>query len=188
MKQLSQIARERGKNQMETWFDLICEDPDSRGVAVGEAETGTFPQKAFRGIFFQHPQCALSLDQTVVDLTREQKTPPYSVPGVNTYSAFPAFINEFVKKHRLFTLEEAIHKMSTQAADSHFLKGRGRITPGSVADVTVFSYEKLEVLGDAIEPRKHPKGIMHVLVNGVPVVENGAHTGARPGKIVKRAA
>ncbi|HIH88906.1 TPA: amidohydrolase family protein [Candidatus Bathyarchaeota archaeon] len=186
-KHITQIAKERGKNPLDTWFDLICEDPDSRGVAVGVAETGSFPQKPFRALFFQHPVCALSLDQTVVDTTREQKTPPYNIPGINTFAAFPGFINEFVKKHKLFTLEQAIRVMSTQAADNHFLKGRGRIIPGSVADVTIFDYDKLEITGDAVEPRKYPKGIVHVLVNGVPVVENGKHTGATPGRVVKRA-
>jgi N-acyl-D-amino-acid deacylase len=186
MKQIAQIAKERGKPPIETWFDLICEDPDSRGVAVGEAETGNFPQKPFRALYFQHQACALSLDQSVTNHTREQKTPPYSIPGVNSFSAFPGFINEFVKKHKIFTLEQAIHKMSTAAADNLFLKGRGRITEGSIADITIFNYDKLEVIGDAIEPRRYPKGIEHVIVNGKQVVENGKHTGSTPGKIVKR--
>jgi N-acyl-D-amino-acid deacylase len=186
-KHVAQIAKERSKNPLETYFDLICEDPDSRGVAVGVAETGSFPQKPFRALFFQHSVCALSLDQTVVDTTREQKTPPYNIPGNNTYAAFPGFINEFVKKHKLFTLEQAIRVISTQAADNHFLKGRGRITPGSIADITIFDYDKLEVTGDAVEPRRYPKGIVHVLVNGVPVLSNGKHTGATPGVAIRRA-
>jgi len=77
--------------------------------------------------------------------------------------------------------------MSTQAANNHFLKGRGRITPGSFADVTIFDYDKLEVTGDAVEPRRYPKGIVHVLVNGVPVLSNGKHTGATPGVAIRRA-
>ena len=185
-KQIAEIARNRRNNPLETWFDLICEDPDSRGVAVGVAESGNFPQKKFRAIFFQHPICALSLDQSVYDISREQKTPPYSIPGVNTYAAFPGFINEFVKKHKILTLEEAIRRMSTQAADNHFLKGRGRITSGSYADITIFNYDKLQVTGDAIEPRKYPKGIEYVLVNGVPVLEKGKHNGKTPGRVVKR--
>lgn len=84
------------------------------------------------------------------------------------------------------TLEEAINRISTQAADSHFLKGRGRITLGSYADITLLDYDKLEVTGDAIEPRKYPKGIEYVFVNGVPVVEKGKHTGKTPGIAVKR--
>ncbi|MBN1682886.1 amidohydrolase family protein [Candidatus Bathyarchaeota archaeon] len=187
MKQLAQIAKERQKPAIETWFDLICEDPDSKGVAVGVAETGNFPQKPFRAIFFQHPACALSLDQSVTNHTREQKTPPYSIPGINAFSAFPGFINEFVKKHKIFTLEQAIHKMSTAAADNLFLKGRGKITEGSFADITIFDYDKLEVTGDPIEPRRYPKGIVHVIVNGKQVVENGVHNNSKPGKIVKRA-
>ena len=186
-KQVAQIAKDRGKNPLDTWFDLICEDPDSRGVAVGVAESGNFPQKPFRALFFQHPVCALSLDQNVFDHTRQQETPPYTMPGINAFSAFPAFINEFVKKHRLFTLDQAIHKMSTAAADNHRLKGLGRITPGSYADFTVFDFDKLRVTGDPVEPRRHPEGIEYVLVNGVPVVEKGKHTGATPGRIVKRA-
>jgi N-acyl-D-amino-acid deacylase len=46
--------------------------------------------------------------------------------------------------------------------------------------------EVYEHIARAIEPRKHPKGIMYVLVNGVPVVEKGKHTGATPGRIIKR--
>jgi len=77
--------------------------------------------------------------------------------------------------------------MSTQAADNHFLKGRGRLAKGGAADITVFDFDKLEVVGDAIESRRHPKGIEYVLVNGKLVVEKGKHTGATPGKVVKRA-
>ena len=109
------------------------------------------------------------------------------MPGINSFSAFPGFINEFVKNHKVFTLEQAIHKMSTAAADNHRLKGLGRITPGNYADITVFDYDKLRVTGDPIEPRRYPEGIEYVLVNGVPVVEKGKHTGTTPGRIVKRA-
>ena len=91
-----------------------------------------------------------------------------------------------VKKYNIFTLEEAIYKMSTAAAEHHNLKGLGTITPGSYADITIFNFDKLEVTGTPVEPRQHPKGIEHVFVNGVAVVEKGKHTGATPGRIVKR--
>jgi len=67
-----------------------------------------------------------------------------------------------------------------------FYASPGWIDAHSHADITLLDYDKLEVTGDAIEPRKHPKGIIHVLVNGVSVVENGKHTGATPGRIIKR--
>jgi N-acyl-D-amino-acid deacylase len=91
-----------------------------------------------------------------------------------------------VKKLGVFTLEEAVYKISTAAAEHHNLKGRGTVTPGSYADITVFDFEKLDVVGTPVEPRQHPKGIRYVIVNGEVVVEDGAHTGATPGKILKR--
>ena len=91
-----------------------------------------------------------------------------------------------VKDSKVFTLEEAIYKISTAAAEHHNLKGLGTITPGSYADITVFDYEKLEVTGTPVEPRQYPKGIEHVYINGKAVVEKGNHTGATPSRIVKR--
>jgi N-acyl-D-aspartate/D-glutamate deacylase len=105
---------------------------------------------------------------------------------MNAFGAYPAFINKMVKEIKVFTIEEAIYKISTAAAEHHNLKGLGKITPGSYADITVFDFNKLEVTGTPIEPRQHPRGIEYVLVNGVLVVENGKHTGATPGRIVKR--
>ncbi|MBT7913423.1 amidohydrolase family protein, partial [Candidatus Bathyarchaeota archaeon] len=74
----------------------------------------------------------------------------------------------------------------TAAAEHHNLEGLGTITPGSYADITVFDYDKLEVVGTPVEPSQHPNGIEYVFVNGVVVVEKGTHTGATPGRIVKR--
>ena len=183
---VAQIAEERRKGQMETFFDLICEDPDGRGVAVGVAESGNFPWKPYRALFFKHPAGVLSLDQSVVDHTRQQETPPYSMPGINTFSAFPGFIAKFVREMKLFTLEKAIGKVSTTTAEQHNLRTKGKILPGYDADITVFDLASLKVLGDPVEPRRYPEGIEHVFVNGEAVVEKGQHTGATPGKIVKR--
>jgi len=186
-KTVAQIAKEREKGPLETYFDLICEDPDGRGVAVGVADTGNFPWKPYRALFFKHPAFALSLDQSVVDHTRQQEVPPYSMPGINPFSAFPAFLIKFVREMKIFNLEEAVRKISTSAAEQHRLEGRGRITPGSYADIVLFDLDGLKVLGDPIEPRRYPEGIEYVFVNGTTVVEKGKHTGAAPGKIIKRA-
>jgi len=186
-KNLAQIAAERGTPQLDTWFDLICEDPDAMGYAADTADTGNFPWKPYRALMFQHRVGSLSLDQRVYNATYEQERPPYRRPGINAFNAFPGFINKMVKEIKIFTLEEAIYKMSTAAAEHHNLKGLGRITPGSYADITIFDFDKLKVMGTPVEPRRHPKGIEYVFVNGVAVVEKGKHTGATPGRIVKRA-
>jgi N-acyl-D-amino-acid deacylase len=186
-KTVAQIAKERDKGQMDTYFDLICEDPDSRGVAVGVAESGNFPWKPYRALFFKHPAGALSLDQSVYDHTRQQETPPYSIPGINAFSAFPGFLIKFVREMKLFTLPQAIRKISTAAAEHHRLKGRGKLTRGSYADIVLFDLDDLKVVGDPIEPRKYPEGIEYVFVNGEAVVEKGEHTGATPGGVIRRA-
>ena len=183
---VAQIAAQREKPQLDTWFDLICEDPDAMAYASGTADTGNFPWKPYRSLMFQHRVGSLSLDQSVANAEYERKTPPYSKPGMNAFSAFPAFVNKMVKDIGVFTLEQCIYKISTAAAEHHNLVGRGTITPGSYADITVFDYDKLEVVGTPVEPRQHPRGIEYVFVNGEAVVEKGAHTGATPGKVLRK--
>ena len=185
-KNVAQIAAERDKPLLDTWFDLICEDPDATGYTAGTADTGNFPWKPYRALMFQHRCGSLSLDQSVYDAEYRMKKPPYRRPGRNAYSAFPAFIDKMVNELNVFTVEECIYKISTAAAEHHNLKGRGTITPGSYADITVFSLDKLKVVSTPVEPNKHPKGIEYVFVNGDTVVEKGKHTGATPGRVLRR--
>jgi N-acyl-D-aspartate/D-glutamate deacylase len=185
-KNVAQIAAERDKPLLDTWFDLICEDPDATGYTAGTADTGNFPWKPYRALMFQHRCGSLSLDQSVYDVEYRMKKPPYRRPGRNAYSAFPAFIDKMVNELNVFTVEECIYKISTAAAEHHNLKGRGTITPGSYADITVFSLDKLKVVSTPVEPNKHPKGIEYVFVNGDAVVEKGKHTGATPGRVLRR--
>lgn len=185
-KNVAQIAAERDADKIHTWFDLICEDPDAMGYAAGTADTGNFPWKSYRALMFQHKAGSLSLDQSVFDTEYKMERPPYRRPGRNAFGAFPGFINKMVKEIKVFTIEEAIYKISTAAAEHHNLKGLGTITPGSYADITMFDYDKLEVVGTPVEPSQHPTGIEYVFVNGEAVVEKGKHTGATPGRIVKR--
>ena len=185
-KNVAQIAAERDKPLLDTWFDLICEDPDATGYTAGTADTGNFPWKPYRALMFQHRCGSLSLDQSVYDVEYRMKKPPYRRPGRNAYGAFPAFIDKMVNELNVFTVEECIYKISTAAAEHHNLKGRGTITPGSYADITVFSLDKLKVVSTPVEPNKHPKGIEYVFVNGDAVVEKGKHTGAAPGRVLRR--
>jgi N-acyl-D-amino-acid deacylase len=108
------------------------------------------------------------------------------MPGLNPFSAFPGFLIKFVREMKIFTLEQAISKISTTAAEQHNLNTKGKILPGYDADITVFDLDGLKITGDAVEPRRYPEGFEYVFVNGEAVVENGKHTGATPGKIVKR--
>jgi N-acyl-D-amino-acid deacylase len=95
-------------------------------------------------------------------------------------------LGEFVRERELLGLEEAVRKMTSAPADRLGLSDRGRLRDGFAADIVVF--DPLTVRSNATydEPRRYPDGIEHVIVNGVPVVSGGEHTGALPGTVVRR--
>ena len=179
-KTLAQIAEERKKDALDVYFDLIAEDPDSRGFAEAEKAYQCFK------LFYTHPAGMVGLDTTARDDKWQAEYPPYSIPGINTFSAYPLFFIQLVKEDRLLSLEEAVQKTSTNPAKVHKLKGRGVIEEGAYADIVLMDLPNLAVPGDALEPRRYPKGIDYVFINGTVVVEKGQHTGATPGKILKK--
>jgi N-acyl-D-aspartate/D-glutamate deacylase len=105
---------------------------------------------------------------------------------MSSYSAFVGFFDKFVNKMKALTLEDAVHKTSTLSAKRHNLKDRGTITPGSYADIVVIDVPNMKVLGTPLNPRIKPQGIEYVLINGRVVAEKGTHTGAKPGKVLRR--
>ena len=77
--------------------------------------------------------------------------------------------------------------MTGLPADQIGLADRGRLARGKKADLVVFDASRVRDTATFDDPHRYPEGIVHVLVNGVPVVERGAHTGARPGRALRRA-
>jgi dihydroorotase-like cyclic amidohydrolase len=128
----------------------------------------------------------VGLDTSARDDKWESPHPPWGIPGVNTFSAYPYLYKEMVEKDKQFTIEQFVQKTSTMPAKVHNIRGRGVIKKGAFADIVLLDLKKLKVMGDALEPRKYPKGFEYVFVNGEPVVKKGKHTGARPGKVLKR--
>ncbi len=180
-KSIAQIAKERGADEWDTYFDIIAEDPDARG-ATGQL----MPGEAYLQ-YYKHPRGMVGLDTSVFDDKYQAKSPPYSFPGINTFSAYPMFYAKYVRDGGIFTLEEAVQKTAAMPARVHNLEGRGVLREGGYADIVLMDLPRLGVLSDEIETRRYPKGVRYVLVNGVPVVEKGKHTGAAPGRVLKRA-
>ena len=85
----------------------------------------------------------------------------------------------------MLSLEEAIRKMTSLPADTIGLGDRGRLADGFAADMVVFDAETIIDTSTWTEPRKMPVGVVHVFVNGVPVLMDGALTGNAPGKYLK---
>jgi len=179
-KSIREIAAERGADEWDTWMDIIAEDPDARGA------TGQLEPRPWALQYYTHPKGMVGLDTSVFDTEWEMKNPPYTFPGINTFSAFPMFYVKYVRDGSVFTLEEAVQKTSTMAARVHNLEGRGVLEEGAHADIVLMDLKVLKVLGDEVETRRHPEGIEYVFVNGEAVVEKGRHTGAKPGRVLRR--
>jgi len=180
-KSIAVIASEREADSWDTYFDIITEDPDTHGLSV------LYPVKDCYDLFYSDGGM-VGLDSRVYDDKYQQKNPPYRLPSWASFSIFPWFFIKYVRDGNLFNLNEAVQKTSTLAARVHNLEGRGVICKGSYADIVLMDLQNLKILGDSLEPRRYPKGIEYVLVNGVAVVEKGEHTGRRPGRVLKRKA
>jgi N-acyl-D-aspartate/D-glutamate deacylase len=90
-----------------------------------------------------------------------------------------------VRELKVLSLEEAIRRMTSMSADQIGQPERGRIAEGKFADITVFDPNTIEDIATFSQPHQYPRGIRHVLVNGVAVIRNGALTGAKPGRVLK---
>ena len=179
-KSVAEIAEERGADQWDTYFDIIAEDPDVRGA------TGLLDSRDCYLQYYTHPKGMVGLDTSVFNKEYQGKNPPYSINGINAFSAFPMFYIKYVRERPIFTIEEAIQKTSTMAARVHKIKGRGVLKEGAYADIVLMDFPKLSINSTEIEPRRHPEGIDYVFVNGVLTVNKGEHTGALPGRVLKR--
>jgi N-acyl-D-amino-acid deacylase len=106
-------------------------------------------------------------------------------PHPRAYGTYPRILGRYVREQGVLTLEEAVRKMTSQAAEAMHLTDRGRIAPGLAGDVVVFDAARVIDRATFGEPLAPPEGIRHVLVGGVPVLDSGEPTGARPGRAVR---
>ncbi|MCS7386793.1 MAG: D-aminoacylase [archaeon GB-1867-005] len=178
-KTLGEIAKIKNADPVDTLIDLIIEDPGTliEPKIVDEREVVTY---------VKHPLAMIGIDTFALDFKWEAKVPPYYLPHPNTYGAYPRCIRRFVKELKVLTLEEAIKKATYMPAQRMKLKDRGAIKVGYYADILLFDYNSISEGGDYLTPRKPPKGIKYVIINGKIVVENGKHTGAKPGKLLRK--
>jgi len=109
-----------------------------------------------------------------------------SLPHPRVAGTFPRILGTYVREAGLFSLEQAVHKMSGRPAARLGLKDRGVIVPGAFADLVIFDPAKVAEGATITSPTTPPVGIIHVLVNGVPVISNREVTTAQPGRLLRR--
>jgi N-acyl-D-amino-acid deacylase len=101
------------------------------------------------------------------------------------YGTFPRVLGHYVRDVKLFTLEEAVRKVTSQAADRAQLSDRGLLRPGMKADIVVFDPEKIRDVATYEDPHHFSEGIIDVVVNGVPVLRDEQMTVALPGRALR---
>jgi N-acyl-D-amino-acid deacylase len=120
-----------------------------------------------------------------------QSVAPYGVlsggtPHPRYYGTFPRVLGKYVREEGVLTLEDAIRKMTSLPAQRLRLRDRGLIRTGMYADITIFDPKRVLDKATFAESHRYAEGIVHVLVNGEMVIDNGAHTGAFPGRVLRR--
>jgi dihydroorotase/N-acyl-D-amino-acid deacylase len=101
------------------------------------------------------------------------------------YGTFPRVLGHYVRDVKLFTLEEAVRKVTSQAADRAQLADRGLLRPGMKADIVVFDSEKIRDVATYEDPHHFSEGVIDVVVNGVPVLRDEQMTDALPGRALR---
>jgi N-acyl-D-amino-acid deacylase len=101
------------------------------------------------------------------------------------YGSFSRLLAKYVREEQVISLEEAIRKLTLLPATNLRLEKRGALKPGNFADVVVFNPETIQDNATFQQPHQLATGVKHVWVNGVHVMNNGEHTGAMPGRVVR---
>jgi len=128
--------------------------------------------------FMRHPNTMVACDSGLREFGK-------GVPHPRGYGNNARVLARYVRELKVLQLEDAIRKMSSLPANTFRLKQRGELREGNWADIVVFDPDKAQDTATYKDPHHYPTGIPHVFVNGVAVIKNGAHTGAKPGQALR---
>jgi N-acyl-D-aspartate/D-glutamate deacylase len=106
-------------------------------------------------------------------------------PHPRNYGTFPRILGHYARDEKLLTLEDAVRRMTSLAAQRLSLKDRGLLREGYWADIVVFDLNRVSDKATFTNPKQYPEGINYVLVNGGVVIDRGNHTGKRPGMALR---
>ncbi|MCL6504596.1 MAG: D-aminoacylase [Pirellulales bacterium] len=107
-----------------------------------------------------------------------------SLPHPRAYGAFARVLGKYVRDEQVLSLPQAIRKLTALPAQTLRLSQRGKLAKDYYADVVVFDPATIADHATYENPHQYATGVLHVLVNGVPVLKDGAHTGAKPGRAI----
>ena len=167
---LAAIADDMGRHPVDALCDLLLDEDLQVSYFAANVDASTISD------FVAHPLQMVGSDALLIG--------DYPVPMA--YGTYPQILSEIVREERRLPLPEAIRKMTWYPAQRLGISDRGLIRDGMKADIVVFDAETIKANATRQRPRQTSEGVEHVIVNGEPVIEWGRHTGALPGRALRR--
>jgi len=175
-KTLAEVAVMRGRSPEETAIDLVVEDDSEVScVYFTMSEDNVRRQITLPWVSFGSDARSMAPEGVFL----QSSTHP------RAYGNFARLLGRYVRDETIIPLEEAVRRLTSLPAGNLRLDRRGRLGPGQFADVVVFDPVAIEDWATYERPHQYATGMLHVLVNGVPVLRDGEHTGATPGRVVR---
>jgi N-acyl-D-amino-acid deacylase len=175
-KTLAEVCTMRGTDPVDTIIDLILEDSSNVGAA-------------FFHISEDNIRKQLRLPWVCLGSDSESSAPEGDFLKSSThprgYGTFARFLGKYVRDEKVVSLQEAVRKITSLPASTLQLNGRGSLKVGYYADVAIFDPAAIKDNATFENPFQYATGVAHVFVNGVQVLKDGEHTGAKPGQVVR---
>jgi N-acyl-D-amino-acid deacylase len=173
---LTAVGKAMGKDPRDAVIDLVIADRGESSVI-----TSIMDEDDVRAAL-KHPLVGVGTDsgaQAEDGKLSESKSHP------RAWGSFPRILGRYVRDEHLLSLEEAVRKMTSKAADRVHVSDRGVLRPGLMADITIFDPATIRDVSTFEDPKHYAVGVRHVFVNGRSVVANGAITSERPGRALR---
>jgi N-acyl-D-amino-acid deacylase len=175
-KTLAEVAKMRGKPPEETVMDLITEDESQIStIYFTQSEDNVRKNLALPWVSFCSDAASLAPEGVFLK----------SNPHPRAYGSFARLLARYVRDEKLVPLQEAIRKLAALPAENLKIERRGRLQEGYFADVVVLDPARIQDHATYEKPHQYSTGVIHVFVNGVQVLKEGEHTGAKPGRVVR---
>ena len=172
-KSLAEVAKMRGQDAIETLMDLIAED-ESRidTIYFMMSEENVKKELAKPWISFGSDEASQAPEGVFLK----------SNPHPRAYGNFARVLGKYVRDEKLISLGEAVRRLSALPATNLGLDHRGLLKEGMFADIAIFDPAMIADRATFDQPHQYAVGVKHVFVNGQPVLKEGEHTGAKPGR------
>ncbi len=175
-KSLAQVAKLRGQSAEDAAIDLVIEDGSRvNTVYFLMSEDNVRKQIQLPWVSFNSDSASLATEGVFLK----------SNPHPRAYGNFARLLGKYVREEKLIPLEEAVRRLTSFPAETLKLDRRGALKPGYFADLVVFDPATIQDHATYEKPHQYATGVAHVFVNGVQVLKDGEHTGAKPGQVVR---